>query len=395
MGENWVKKFRIVTISLIFSGALNIGLVAAFIAFLVQDRSSEFKLDGMPKRGSQREEKISNLALLETLSNRSFRELVSLLTNRELIEEGYAKRDLALAALVAQHHFHLEKALSDSNLQKRQIQLDPNRSIELYPGLTDEQFEAVIRFAYQERYPLTTQGLFALIKKMPIPRDESLEQAFLQSPELYALAVLFQKSDAPQEMSTLLALVSEGSWELLDRFAKEQAQMLDLSVEKRRRLLLSYLAHRSPTAAELLLKTDASFALKKLDDRGILDLLTLAQTKSEDVEKFCVSLLQSPRSDAVWRAAVAKLYAFAGEPLPEPFDLRAAASRFAAAPQPAPAPAPIAQAPKIATRYHVVQEGDSLWKIARQYKAKVDDIIKLNDLNKDRLYPGMTIQIPD
>ncbi len=390
MKDHLVKKFRIVTISLVFSGALNIGLVAAFAAFAAQ-REPAFVL-GVRKESSD-ECKISNVAALEAMSKRSFRELVALLTNHELVEAGYAKRDLALSVLVARHYFHLERALSTSQLQKRSIQIEPGYSIELYPALTDEQFDAIIRFAYQEKWPLTSQGLFALMKKSASARDETLNLAFLHTPEMYALQALFPKSDP----ALLLTLVVEGNWELLDRFAKEQAQMLDLSAEKRRSLLLGYLAHRSPTAAAFLVQTDSAFVLKRFDDRGILDLLALIQEKSIEAEQFCLSLLQSPRSDAVWRTALAKLYSFAGETLPEGADLHAAAARFSTAPR-----APAAEEVKIAAqqedkspvRFHTVAEGESLWKIARQYKVKVDDIVQLNDIEGNRLYPGMTIQLP-
>jgi LysM repeat protein len=55
---------------------------------------------------------------------------------------------------------------------------------------------------------------------------------------------------------------------------------------------------------------------------------------------------------------------------------------------------PAAPTGRAAYRQHVVKEGESLWKIARLYKAKVDEIVKLNELEKDKLYPGMTLQIP-
>jgi hypothetical protein len=389
MEDNWVKKFRVLTFSLIFSGALNIGLMAALI--VKQDLPM-----GLEKSSKKTvEHRIGSVAVLQTLSKQSFKELVTQLTNRELIEEGYSQRDLALSALVGFHYFNIEKALSTTELQKRLVALDDHRSIELFPGLSDEQFDAVIRFAYQEKWPLTSKGLFALLQKLPAPQDETLVQAFAVTPEFYALQALFRKSEAPQEPGVLLSLVTEGSWELLDRFAKEQSQLLDLSPEKRRRLLLSYLAHHSPTAAHLLLKTDFAFVTKRLDDRGILDFVSLLATKTEEGEKFCVSLLQSPRGDAVWRAAVEKLYAFAGEPLPEPFDVRTAAARFAPVSTAKPAteaPKPVSKA---ALRIHTVKEGDSLWKIARQYKVKVDDVVNLNGIQNNKLVPGMKLQIPD
>ena len=78
--------------------------------------------------------------------------------------------------------------------------------------------------------------------------------------------------------------------------------MQDLSNERRQRLLLSYLALQSPTAAKLLLQTDCTFALKRLDDQGILTLIEHAPS-GEMLGKFCLELLQSARSDAIWKKA--------------------------------------------------------------------------------------------
>ncbi len=381
MEQNWVKKFRILNISLVISGALNIGLIAAFVAFSLQDRSS-FGFGVSNETATLKEKKLSNSAALFAMAKLTFRELVTLLTNRDLIEEGYSKRDLALSALVAFHHFNLEKALGASIPQKREISLD-NETIGLYPGLSEEAFEAVIRFAYEEKWPLTSKGLFFLLQKNV--RDESLEQAFMITPEFYAVQILFQKTDAPQEPSTLLRLALEGNWELLERFAKEQEQLLDFSLEKRRRLLLSYLAHKSKVAAELLLKTDFAFSQKRLDDRGIFDMLSLLTERTEESEAFCHALASSPRSDAIRAASRDKIFLFTGAPIVA----QEGNSLFPTDPVSAPAPT------LVQARYHTVSPGESLWKIAREYKVKVDEIVLLNGIDKDRLYPGMTLKIPD
>ena len=387
MDQTLGKIFRVLTFALIFSGALNVGLLSALIAFTVQDAPSlsSFGL----RQTSTSEQKISNIACLRDMSKLSFRELVALLTNRELVEEGYAKRDLALGTLVYFHNFNLEKAIGPV-IQKRKIQDEP---IELYPGLSEQQFEGVIRFAYQEKWPLTTKGLISLLQTLPRPVDESLIQAFALTPEFYALQVLFQKTNASQDSKTLVNLAAEGSFELLDQFTKEQAQLLDLSVEKRRRLLLGYLAHRSPTAADLLVKTDASFALKRLDDKGLLDLLSLLNKKTPDAETFCVSLLQSPRADAIRSAAGEKARQWGSmnhqvaEVVRETVSTPIASISVAE---------PILREPvgEAAVLYHTVGEGESLWKISRQYKVTVDEIVNLNGIDKNRLYPGMTLKIP-
>ena len=43
---------------------------------------------------------------------------------------------------------------------------------------------------------------------------------------------------------------------------------------------------------------------------------------------------------------------------------------------------------------YTVKSGDSLWKIANQYNIKVNDIIKLNNLNNDTLAIGQILLIP-
>ena len=164
MDQNWVKKFRILTFALIFSGALNIGLIAAVISLSVQDSTM---LGSFGLNQSAIEGKVSNIGCIASMSKLSFRELVALLTNRELVEEGYSKRDLALSALTAFHNFNLEKAIGPIT-QKRVME---DGSVELYPGLTEQQFAAIIKFAYQEKWPLTAKGLYGLLQTLPAPRD--------------------------------------------------------------------------------------------------------------------------------------------------------------------------------------------------------------------------------
>jgi membrane-bound lytic murein transglycosylase D len=57
-----------------------------------------------------------------------------------------------------------------------------------------------------------------------------------------------------------------------------------------------------------------------------------------------------------------------------------------------PGPAPASQ--RQGTVQHTVQSGDSLWSIARQYKVKLNDLMRWNDLNRDAVIrPGQSIKI--
>lgn len=396
------KTLKSLTLALIFSGALNISLIATGIFSSWKKHEISFEIP--QPVGKEHKEESTNQQILRSFSHLGYRELVSYLTNRTQVEEGYTKRDLALASLVFYHHFNIEKALGSLPQQQRVIEMDfdeeSNQNFALFPGLNEEQFEAIIRFAYQEKWPLTAEGLFHILKHRLAHRDPTLEQAFFTTPEFYAVQVLFQKTGAILPPTLLLDLICDGGWDPLNRLAKEQAQMLDLSVEKRRRFLLSYLALHSPVAAQLLLVTDFSFAVKKLEDQGISDLLRLL-TKTPEAERFCIELLKQPRTDRIWQTAALRLYEFAGEAPPSPFDIKIAMARFTNVPivtTTAPPPVePVSQSsvPKTeAMRSHVVKEGENLWKIARLYKIPVDEIVKYNALEKDRLYPGMTLKIP-
>ncbi|MBM3184151.1 MAG: hypothetical protein FJZ64_02470, partial [Chlamydiae bacterium] len=91
--EGW-KKFRVLTLTLIFSGALNVGLILA----LVVSTLNQTKIPTQEKKLVIQEEAASgNAEILSEMLGKSFPELVVYLTNRDAVEEGYTKRDLALS----------------------------------------------------------------------------------------------------------------------------------------------------------------------------------------------------------------------------------------------------------------------------------------------------------
>ena len=375
------KKFKFLSVALLFSVALNVGLIAAYAYFGARESGMAL----LCKRG-EKQPLFTNGQMISSMTQLSFRELVSFLTNRELIEEGYTKRDLALATLVAYHHFNLEKALSAPPPQVRPHFFSKTQTIDLFPGLNEEQFEAIIRFAYQEKWPLTAKGLFAQLLLQKEGGDESLKQAFFLTPEFYSLQRLFQKKEDPE---ALLHLVLEGSWPLLETFFKEQSQVLELSDERRTALLLEYTALKSPQAVQLLLKTDFTSALKRLEDEKVIELLSILKEPTELGKKYCIELLRSARGDAVWQKAALNLYSYANEMPALPIEPAHVLARFAKGEAPQKK-----TAPPSASQYHLVKEGENLWKIARQYKVKIDEIAKINGLENNSLYPGMTLKIP-
>lgn len=410
--NSWIRRTKWLTQALIISGALNIGLLATFIYFVLQDKQQSLAIESKPAMKEKSISTASNEQFLRAYSFLPYPELLLRLENKDPIEEGLTKRDLALACLAAFHHFNLERALGGIHLQKRMILLHHPESSEsmevsVFPGLADFHFQAILQYARTEKWPFTSQGLFYEIKRSLKPHDPSLLEAFYLSSEFHAVQTLFTKSGLPLSFEKLIDLICQGDWEVLADLATSQKQALDLSVQRRRVFLLHYLDHHSPLAAELLLRTDREYAVKHLSDTHILTLLDVLHEKTSELEIFAKELLLSPRTDAVRKRAATTLYTLAHEPLPEPYDYPQVLARFA--PQSSISarqtdPQILAHVPSglkhsaedfSKKRVHTVEPGDSLWKIARKYHVTVEEIMKVNDLETERLRLGRQLQIPD
>ncbi len=183
---------------------------------------------------------------------------------------------------------------------------------------------------------------------------------------------------------------------------------MDLTPDRRRSFLAEYLGNHSKIAARLLLEGDPEFVSRRLDDTQILTLLDLYTERTPPLENFAKELLASPRTDAVCRRAAAHLYGLAGESLPEPYEHTLALQRFlpqvetkapVQPPQIVQAKASIQAAaapqPKGKKKTHTVENGDNLWKIARKYHVSVEEIMRTNRMDTEKLRPGKQLEIPD
>ena len=165
-----------------------------------------------------------------------------------------------------------------------------------------------------------------------------------------------------------------------------------------------YVRCRSVLAAKILLEWDRDFILKKLEDPDLMAFLDLFSTNTGALETFLKEIITSPRSDAVWKKAAEKLYAFAEIPCPDPYDHMVTLQTFAkdrlpmlskpAQQEPVAAAMPPPATPVRGKRTHVVQSGENLWKIARKYKVSIDALKKANHLETDKLRPGKELIIP-
>ena len=362
--------------SLIWSGALNIGLLCTLIHRVTTTPEAKQEMVFEAISLSQ-----TNAQVLKGYFNHSFRELVAKLSDSTLLEDGYTARDLALSCLVEYHDFYLDRALSGFDYQTRHmtfIHNDGGEKVQLpvYPGLRDEHFERICEFALKEQWPLTAEGLFFEMKRRRGTLEESLKSAFYLTPHFEALySILSRENTVTKE--EVLALAIEGDFDILKQLVKEQRIKPDLSADRRQLLLRSYLSAHSQIAPYLLVRLEPEYTLKRLNDDEILRIIEGLKVATNSGERFLQRLIGSLRSDIVQQTAGERLFAHTGI-RPE--------TKIKVAPQ-----KPTVQQ----TRTHTVKEGDSLWKIARQYGVSIDRLAKLNNLNKDRyIRPGQKLEIP-
>ncbi len=221
---------------------------------------------------------------------------------------------------------------------------------------------------------LTSQGLFLALQHTKLRQDPSLAEAFYLTPEFLTLQRLFTRTESPIDRSDVLELLLEGDWNAVATSYKAALEVNETSPALRRRLLMSYILAGSKSATYLMLKSDGNFAAKKLDDNTVLAMLKSMDRVDADVETFVGELVRSPRSDAVLERAH-QLCSTA---------LVAAVTQLEQK----------QYAKEHSERVHVVQRGDSLWKISRQHKVDVAVLKAHNGLQNDLLKPGATLRIP-
>lgn len=379
INTDWQKRARFLAQALILSGALNIALLATFFSTVIKEKQEAVAFDMAPTEPILAP--LSNETLLSQYATMSYAELLSLLENTEPAEAGYKKRDLALGALVSFHFFPLEKAISVLPSQPRTLSFihpegQEKADVQVIPGLTDDHFAALLNFAKTEKWPLRPEGLFYEIQHSTPPRDPALLETFYLTPEFYVIFNLFMHTGFAIEKPFLIELLAQGDWKTIAQFTEDQKKTGDLSPDRLKFFLVSWMQKRSVLAAQMLMDWDPDYLIRRLDDTDLLLFLDIYPEKRKGYEAFLKNVLQSPRNDAIWKKAEEKLALLGVAPIvAEPV------SKVASSPSPS-------------KKTYVVQEGDSLWKIARKHKVSVEAIKKENNLETDRVRVGRTLKIP-
>lgn len=402
-----LRQIRTLTISLFISGALNVLLIAFTFFWAFRERPPTPYCELKPKAENTRSYAFSptNADLIKNYKALSYEQLFSKLMKTGLVEDGFTERDLALAVLAAFHDFDLEKALGKFSLplQKRMLSFNEGQEkIIIYSGLTNDQFDSILTYIHTEKWPFKSKGLYHLLKKEQYKEDQTLLDAFMLTQEYALTEKLFK--NFPIKKEDVLFLLQEGDWGLLSAFIEKQKTSPDFGDENRQRFLLGYLKAGSKTAAKILLKTDFEFVSKRLSDPTVISIARLIEENTPEASQFLASLAASPRGDQVRAIVTDKYEELTGkkwEPLvSRTTTLGSAATIEKAIPikeapkSPMKPVAKVTQPPKKKDVLYIVQDGDSLWKIAKLFKVSINEIRSVNKLKTDFLKPGTPLKIP-
>lgn len=389
--NNLIERLKFLTLLLFISGSFNVLLLAFLFHYAFKERPPTPYCELMPVAKKAAEVQ-SNPSLEQTIRHfktLKFEELIELLSSNKFVEQNVQERDLALATLTNFHDFDLKKALASLPVAfKQKVLMGHCERLLTYQGLEDKHFLAIIDYAKKERWPFKAKGLFTLLKNSSVSKDPTLAESFFLTKEFLAVKTLFSRGSLNVDNKDLLALLLEGEWALLSAFCERQKKECDLSGEQRSHFLLDYLKLGSKSAANLLLRSDFEFALNRLSDDQIYTLLQLLDSKTDETKQFVVLIISSPRGEKVRQMAEKRLSEYVGK-------MPSIQEKVLTNLKPKEMNLPIKKykfEKKEST--YTIQEGDSLWKIAKKFHLNVDTIRCYNRLASDLLKPGDVLKIP-
>lgn len=396
----WIRKNRVLTQILICSVAVNIGLaLTLFVGRGIFQKEARVKVVG-------------NLELPQVVADgvqrffvKNFDELVSDLKDDTLIYDGYKIRDFALSCLVHFHYFDLEKAIGKACQEIRKMSFMNQVggevfTIDLFPELEAFHFDLIEQFIKSTSWPLTNAGLYVELKSRKDVPQSLKETMFALKPFQKITHAFYRYSGdvTPGGIThdDILALLLDGD---IDLFTKV-CETIECTPESIREMLLSYLHVGSKKAVELLLIYDADHVLHKLDDVDLKQMVALVQERSFVNFLFLKKLLCTFRSDALKKMAGMKLYELEGESIPEVYDHEVALKRFipflfnASKEEVLPPKKKEPTIFKAEQKVHIVQEGESLWRLSKQYDVDLEELKTVNGIADNSLWVGQRLRIP-
>lgn len=374
------------TNALMLSGLLN---VLFFLLFFYKESNEEKNMTLVDLKTIRYEEQPIVLEptknadiLLTAYAKLPFGELVEHLGSKKKLDNGCLERDLSLGCLAAFHNFDVERALSGQiNPEAKRFLFWNGTSLPLHLNLDDSEYAKIMLFASEEEWPLNGYGLFTYLKKTPPsnPAYQKLLDTFVLSREYLFFEQLLKSMQPKLSFSELLQLLLESDWSLIN----EIYQQRELAEVQKRKFLLSSAMKGSKLAANSLVASDSSYALL-LSDQELLTLIALLSKDRETNYFFIKSVLKTPRNPLLRKTAekwlgdpVTKMI-----PLSPPKNVKEIKTKVVSD-----------KNMQVATDY-TVQEGDSLWKVARRFNTDTETLKKTNQLQNDKLKPGMKLKVP-
>ncbi len=408
---------RMITHSLIFSVSLNIALLVTFLYRSLTDESSgggQLAFQEVPASPSI--DSSSNLTQLKELEKKPFFHLVQLLGEVSHQANGLSLADFALAALVREHAFDLDRALGYSPTSKVRLIAGNMQSKEVeealfFPQLSQEERERIVRFAYTEKYPFTVEGLFTLVK-YKIEAKELLEpelvQAITRTDQYISFEMLLKRQVPGLRRKEAFLLLASGNFDLFSKPLSMQSQYGAFPKSQRLQWLSAYLPHQSFVAARLLLASAPHWAASQLSSQQIEEILSLTGETSAGLDVFCLDLLTSAREQNIWHRAADRLYAMKGHTPPNSFSHRKALRDLvpreylknrlemmvSEGEKVEVAIEPQLSNPKPVDQVYVVEEGDSLWEISQELGIDLQILQQHNGIQGDHIWVGQKLKIP-
>lgn len=390
MKQNYLILIRRLTILLIISGALNVGLFAFLIYWMIKERPPTPYCEHLPMTFNPKTPVLPTSSQLIAAWNENndltMEQLIAKLTDAAPIDSRLNQRDLALTSLITYHDFDLAKAMRSRAMPGQQKIILPENGLNdehsaeliIYPGLTDANYDAILQFARTEHWPITPSGMFTKLQKEGI--SPSLEEAFYHTPYFMSVEMLFGRLDKPVKNTELLQIILQGNWEQLSTFYFEQRALLDLSQARRQNFLLSYVDQGSKGAAAMLLKTEGKNGVLQFDNHRIVKILNLLDETNPPVIDLVMTIIKNSRNIELVQAANNRLRKFN-----EQSSLPIASLQNK----------PVFSRTAPPQQFYIVKEGDSLWKISKNLKVSINKLADINHLDDSSiLQPGMQLTIP-
>ncbi|NBT86193.1 MAG: LysM domain-containing protein [Alphaproteobacteria bacterium] len=386
------KKRKFLTVALSISIAFNVALLINF-SFLVFKQEIP-KIETIYKDATEIVQAIPALeSLLNQLLEKPMAELIPILSDQTILEEGYKARDLALAVLAGYHYFDLEKAISGVTLEKRVVHFEKKDSGEqfeliLFPGLVDEHFFAINQYLKSEKWPFTPEGIFFELKKHLGPSDLSLREAFYKTQHFELIELLMKRNNLSPSREIILRILLLDDFQRIDHLVQKILKKSSFPKEFLQNLLQEAILKGSAQAATLFVELDANYLLKNLEDKDLLPIIKNLKTRTDRTLYFLKELTRSIRTDAIRKEAALKLYALYKDSLPESKNQKDILKKLTA---------------KVEDHstsghsfiIHIVKEGETLWQIARKYKVPIKEIVEKNKIDKTKpLQIGATVYVP-